>query len=315
MDLLKQTRLKLIDLLWQSYKKNTRQAEAINYSLTQIHHCPITLDHLAIIDLPGPATGINPLCQIFSTLGFTVQGRDYLPEKQNEFLWMAETDAFDKPVANVLPQVVLADFRLDEMPINIRKIIYKYATQAKLSPVAEVQKLCGNILLGKDNAQKQLIKLLASYFLERDWPLPEVKEFQEIQEFNELLAWTLVFGRIPNHFTISVHLLQHKFPTLHSFNEFVINTLKIPLNSSGGIIKGCVKTGIEQSSTLGSPSQVQLANGAITIPNRFIEFVWRYPINNKDKPIYWNDYYTGFMPQNANHVIESLYATEEPRTI
>lgn len=305
MQLLKQVRQKLIGLLWENYKQSIQQAALISDYLTKERHCNIVLDHLAIIDLPGPNTGISHLCQIFSALGFMVQGRDYLPEKQNEFLWMAEMDAIAKPAAQVLPQVVLADFCLAELPTAIRKIIYKYANQAKPSPITAIQKLCGRIFLADAEAVNPLMKLLTTYFLDRAWPLPALKEFAAVHEFNELLAWTLVFGRIPNHFTIAVHLLKNQFSHLAAFNESISHHLKLPLNYQGGIIKGSSRLGIEQSSTLGLPIQVPLANGTITLPSRFVEFVWRYPL--KTKPSHWDDYYTGFIPQNANHVIESLY--------
>lgn len=304
MKLLKQIRSQLIQELWRSYKQSLPAAATLATAL-EARGEKIILDHLAIIDLPSRYSGIPTLVQIFSALGYIVQGCDYLPEKQNDFTWMVESDALDQPVNTVLPQVVVADFRLDELPISIRKIIESYTAYIKASPLREIQQLSGKAFLGDHSAATQLLQLLHLYFTHRQWPLPTVADFQQVREANELLAWVLVFGHIPNHFTISSHLMSN-FPSFSHFIRFVEHELLLPLNQEEGKIKGNSKVGIQQASTIGSIENIELADSKIFAPGRFIEFVWRYSLN-KSAPCLWNDYFTGFISSHANRVIESLY--------
>lgn len=279
--------------LWQAYCRDLPQIQRLETAL----NTALPLDHFAVIDLPGPHTGIPQLTQIFSTLGFEVRGQGYLADKQNEFWWMVEKNAQEKLAQNVLPQVVVADFRLDELPFEIKNIIKKYAAQSPKFSLVQNQTTI---------QQSALIH----YFLGRDWPLPTVAEFKTVQEFNELLAWVLVFGRKPNHFTVAVHLLS-KFKSLHEFNQFLMDDLQFELNQRGGVIKGNAAVGIEQSSTVGVPTLVQLADGEVTLAGAFIEFVWRHPENNlSTQPLLWGDYFSGFFGEYANNVIESLYKEE-----
>lgn len=259
-------------------------------------------DHFAIIDLPGPHSGIPILQEIFTDLGFVERGKDYLADKQNDFLWMAEADCLSKPARDVLPQVVVADFRLEEMPNEISQIIKKYSSQCPdhLSTIRE--------LIKKEKFQPCL-DLLLNYFSGRDWSLPTVNEFYLVQEFNELLAWVLVFGRRPNHFTVPVHLLD-QFADLADFHAFIEEDTTLTLNKLGRIIKGGKANGIAQGSTMGVIKTIKLADGEIEIPTDFIEFVWRYPVGDMQHQGRWSDYFTDFVANHADRVIESLYTND-----
>lgn len=305
--MLKSCRQKIIKNLWENHSQHSSQVKAITTALKQKDVEEFILDHFAIIDLPGPHTGIPTLRAIFSALGYQEQGRDYLADKQNDFLWMAECDSHQQPVCQVLPQVVVADFRLSEMPNDIQAIIEKYAQQATHPPLTVIQKLIEGIKQDDDSASKQLQNILLNYFQGRDWPLPACNEFYAVREWNELLAWVLIFGRRPNHFTLSVHLLNH-FTNLAEFNHFIATQIQLPLNSDGGTIKGGPTQGLAQSSTQGTLCTVNLADGSIELPSDFVEFIWRYPHTpTLSPPLLWGDYFTGFVAQFANRVIESLY--------
>ncbi len=295
----------LIEILWRNYSTSTPHVKLIESCLQTNNIKLPTLDHLAIIDLPGARTGIRELQKIFNALGYTVKGKGYLPEKQNDFTWLAEHDSTDNAAADVLPQVVIADFRLEEMPVNVRDIICKYSDQAKPSPITEITRL---LQQGDHNdASSAILTLLTDYFAGRDWPLPTLAEFHAVRDFNELLAWVLVFGRKPNHFTYSIHLMP-EFTSLTDFHRFVENEVGLPLNQDGGVIKGGRAQGIEQGSTAGTPEHVQLADGSAELPLGFVEFVWRY--SEKAQPAMWNDYFTGFVANHANRVIQSLYTAD-----
>lgn len=290
--MLKSLRHDVIDSLWITYRQKTAQMQAILAKLTERLNKPITLDHLAIIDLPGPNSGIGTLSNMFSQLGFQKRGSGYLPDKQNDFLWMAETNCDELLADQALPQIVVADFRLEEMPAEIKQIILKYSQCTRPAPLG---------------FELNLQNILA-YLQGRDWPLPTVEEFKRVNHFNELLAWVLVFGRQPNHFTLSIHL-HEEFSDLESFLSFVGTEVGLPLNTEGGLIKGTTMDGIAQASTQGMQEKVALQDGYINIPTGFVEFVWRFPKKNSlSAHAKWNEYFSGFVAQHANHVIESLYA-------
>ena len=190
---------------------------------------------------------------------------------------------------------------------EIRKIIEKYSHQAKPSPVTDIHKLIGRVYLGDTTASTQVAQLICDYFSGRNWPLPTLHEFMTVREFNELLSWVLVFGRRPNHFTLSAHLLAG-FTDITDFNHFIEKDAKLILNSENGIIKGNKTAGIEQCATTNKIETIQLADGEIRLPLGFIEFVWRHPRNiTCTKPTLWSDYFTGFIAHQANKVVEALY--------
>jgi len=305
--MLKQFRHKFIQMLWQKYRALSPEMILMETALKQKGVTHLPLDHFAVIDLPGPHTSMQHLSQIFAALGYVKRGQDYLPDKQNDFLWMAEINCECAPVREALPQVVVADFRLKEMPSAVSNIIEKYSSQAALLSLNEIQKLIARIEQQDESAAEQLFALLEKYFAGRDWPLPTKKEFHTVQAFNELLAWVLVFGRRPNHFTFSVHLLNH-FSNLADFNAFVEQELNLALNSDGGKIKGNAQAGIEQGSTKPKSQAVSLADESVELPGEFVEFVWRHPQPTLQRaPYLWGDYFTDFIAQQANRVIESLY--------
>lgn len=304
--MLKPFRQQIVHNLWSIYCNASAQMKLIQQGLQQQGIEKIILDHFAIIDLPGPHTGIIPLSELFTTLGYTVRGRDYLQTKQNDFVWLAESDSEAQDAIDVLPQIVVADFRLDELPLEIKKIIEKYAKQACLLEISAIKKLIEKINHNDHQAKRLLMNTISLYLAGRDWPLPTKKEFSLVNEFNELLAWVLVFGRKPNHFTLSIHLLNH-FSSLHDFHYF-IESLPLKLNDDGGLIKGGIAQGIAQSSTMGTLAKIKLSDGTINLPTEFVEFVWRYPNDAaQTKPKRWQDFFTGFIAQHADHVIESLY--------
>src|SRR5579862_6014195 len=125
--MLRQIRQILIDQLWDDYRHRTPEVQLIEKNLAQQNINKLVLDHFAIIDLPGPYSGIPYLSKLFSLLAYDSQGRDYLPSKQNDFAWLAENNYLNSLAVDAQPIVVVADFRLDELPENVRKIILKYS--------------------------------------------------------------------------------------------------------------------------------------------------------------------------------------------
>jgi hypothetical protein len=307
MNLLKHTRHAVTQGLYQAYKKRVPCFQVIETALQKRGNASIVLDHFALIDLPSVHSGIPYLSAVFSALGYQVQGADYLPDKQNDFSWLVEADAVGQTAAHTLPQVVVADFRLDALPSPVRKTIEKYTCHIVTPALSQIQYLGAQIEKGDTAAAAQLAALLLDSFSKRSWPLPTLADFKRVEEANALLAWVLLFGPIPNHFTIAAHLLRG-FPSMQAYMDFIALEQNMPLNTKEGVLKGSAERGIEQGATLGEPIEVAVADGSVRLPGPFVEFVWRYAKTPGKVPLYWQDYYTGFIAQQADTVIESLYA-------
>lgn len=308
--MLKQFSQNIVQNLWENYSHASPDMQCIQAALKRKGIFHYTLDHFAIIDLPSPHSGIPQMREIFSKLGYIQRGNNYLPQKQNDFAWMAEANCDNLPAGDALPQVVLGDFRLDEMPPEIRHIIYHYTQQESSTAFNTLISYLQRVTAGDEQAFLPCKNLLSNYFAGRDATLPKVKEFHTVREFNELLAWVLIFGRRPNHFTLSIHLLDH-FSDLGDFHHFIENETGLSLNHEGGVIKGNKESGLAQGCTSGISQKIKLADGEITIPTGFVEFVWRYPKQSQHKPLAWNDYFTDFIAHQANSVVESLYTHQE----
>ncbi len=302
MNLLAETRQLIIAQLWQNHLQSIVPAQQI-YSVINQH---IFLDHFAIIDLPGPNSGIAQLKKLFMLLGFQESGSGYLIEKQNDFIWLHEENCENKIASDVLPQIVIADFRLHELPLNVQTIIKKYSQHITPLPLSDIEKLCHAVKNGDKSCRDLLISTVLNQFNGRAWPTPCIGDYESIKIANELLAWVLVFGRQINHFGISVHHMNN-FNNLKEFNDYLKYKSGTQFNNRELEIKGNNQIGIEQSSTADYPIKIALEDGEIEIPSPFIEFVWRYPKKPDASAILWKDYYNDFYAPNANRVIESVY--------
>lgn len=291
--------------LWENYKADLVEIETIQSYIQKNFQEKLIRDHFAIIDLPGPNTGIDTLACLFFYLGYQVRGQDYLAEKQNNFRWLAEEISNHSLASEASPQVVVADFRREALAPEVLKIIDYYASFAKALNINQLKFLHWRTLQQDESAAAELCSFILNYLQVRDWPLPTVREYEIVKSQNELLAWVLVMGRQVNHFAWSIHLSKG-FSQLNVFNEFLSATLNISLNKKGGLIKGGINRGIEQSSTQPAVKAVRLADGLINLPDRFIEFVWRYPKKIGENKL-WHDFFTGFVADNADRVIESLF--------
>lgn len=291
--------------LWQNYSIHLNELSIIQSHIKKYFHEELILDHFALIDLPGPHSGMDTLSHLFSYLGYKVRGQDYLAEKQNNFRWLSEEISAETLAIDVSPQIVVADFRREALAPQILNIVDYYASFIQALDTEQLKFLHHRIIQQDEMAAFELSKYMLNYLQSRDWPLPTIKEYEIVKSHNELLAWVLVMGRQVNHFAWSIHLLKC-FNQLKQFNKFLSSTLNISLNKKGGVIKGNINKGIEQSSTQPAIKSVKLADDVIALSDRFIEFVWRYP-NKAGETRRWHDYFTGFVADNADRVVESLY--------
>lgn len=297
-------RKKITNALWQEFTARSKDCQLLlrhfqsNYN---IYKCP--LDHFAIIDLPGPHSGLPILLELFTALGYVPQGSGYLASKQNDFMWLASPECHNQTAVSALPQIVIADFRLHLMPNEIQNIIEKYARYT--SPICMQQIKIS--LSKKTTMPDEILKKILNYLTRRDWPLPSLEEFLIVKNFNELLAWVLIFGKQVNHFTLSLHLLGI-YSSLNQFHDEIKHLTPLSKNVAEEIIKGNSTAGIEQSSTQSSIKTITLSDSIISVASDFIEFIWRFPKPGILQPTLWKDYHTGFIADHADTVIESLYS-------
>jgi len=271
----------LMEALWQNY------VSKISYR-DLLFSDKVYKDHLAIIDLGVGNYNREQLRRCFEPYGFYQAGEGYLADKINDFMWMTHASNEKQDAKKALPQVVLADFRIDLLSAKNREIIHKYYN-------------------AKNNLQALLKhEDVCHYLASRAWPLPSYNEYMAVYEENPLLAWVLLNGRCVNHFGILINLNQG-FESLTEYCK--IMNAKLHLNVIDGVIKGNKAMGIEQSASMGEPISVALEGGAIVSTKPFVEFVWRYPKEGVEKPRAWNDYFGGFIAQNANKIIESITAS------
>lgn len=290
--------------LWENYSSHLMEVSTIQNHIHKHFQEELILDHFAIIDLPGPYTGMDTLSCLFSYLDYKIRGQDYLAEKQNNFRWLSE-DVSQKTLAvDASPQIVVADFRREALASEVLKIIDHYAGFAAALDSDQLKYLHQRTLQQDEQAARELSRCILNYLQSRDWPLPTLQEYEIVKNQNELLAWVLVMGRQVNHFAWGIHLSK-SFSELKIFNQF-LSSLNISLNQKGGLIKGNINKGIEQSSTQAAIKFTKLADGVTALSDRFIEFVWRYPKKIGENKR-WHDYFTGFVADNADRVVESLY--------
>lgn len=295
----------IFNQLWESYSAHLKELSTIQSHIQKHFQEKLILDHFALIDLPGLYTGMDTLTCLFSYLGYSVRGQDYLTEKQNNFRWLSEEVTPETLAVDASPQIVVADFRREELAPEVLKIIDHYAGFAQALDNDQLKILHQRTLQQDEKAASELSRFILNYLQSRDWPLPTVKEYEIVKSHNELLAWVLVMGRQVNHFAWAIHLSK-SFSQLKIFNQFLNSSLNISLNQKGGLIKGNINKGIEQSSTQPAIKSIKLADGVIALSDRFIEFVWRYP-KKVGENRRWHDYFTGFVADNADRVVESLY--------
>jgi hypothetical protein len=264
----------------------------------------LVLDHLAIIDLPTQRSGIPHLKKIFSALGMNQRGAGYLPDKKNDFVWVTEDGIEGTDVRKALLQPVLADFRVDELSNSTRKILSKYLNKGETFDYHSYSQLVNSAFKGNSEDRKKLFFITIEELNSKPWGSPTSKDYFAVKEENPLIAWVLLNGRKVNHFGVSIHL-KPDYKSLREFNQRISHSNFAKLNNFAGEIKGSKDCGIEQSSTLGHEIEVECADDKIKVCDCFMEFVWRFPV--KEKPQVWEDYFTGFIPKNADNVIKSIY--------
>lgn len=290
---------KLIKTMYEEFLASVEHSNAL------VDRFNFHLDHFAIIDIPSKYSGIEYLKSIFELLNFEKAGNGYLPDKHNDFIWMRESDISSQIAHKTLPQVVLADFRVELLSKKAQEIIRRLTKDAaSIFDFKENEALSNLAKKGDVTAATALLNNILAELRNTPWLKPSAQEYNIIKEENQLIAWCLLFGRKVNHFGFGIHLTT-QFKSLEEFNHLIKSSTNFTMNTSNGEIKGGVWWQIEQSSTEGDKLIISLNGGDVVASSSFLEFVWRYA--QVDNPILFRDFFPHFIPANATNVIESVF--------
>ncbi|MGB0679775.1 MAG: DUF1338 domain-containing protein [Polyangiales bacterium] len=258
----------LFSRLWVQYKQLTPQAERIHAAL-EAEGERVVNDHIALRTVNLETCDIPVLAAPFVAAGYEEKGRYHFATKKLDACHFAHPDP-------MRPLVFISALRLQEL---------------SEAAGATLRSLLGACALAERAPEARVTA-------GRMWPVSQA-QYLQLQTESEYAAWLSAFGFCANHFTISVNALQ-RFTSLPALNDFV-RRLGLPLNDSGGVIKGSAAQGLEQSSTLADRIDVHFTDGVRAVPSCYYEFAKRYP--QADGTLF-----RGFIEASADRIFESTDA-------
>ena len=295
---------KVIKQLWSIYKSKVGQVKTIEQAIRKMGDT-WSEDHIAFRTLPGKNCNMKVLSSIFEMLGYTHAGNYDFPEKKLKAISMNPPVKKNAHSSKVFPKVFISELILDSFSKSFKECVLKYTNDVTDSPIEKLKIQLSQIK--EDNKKVSRFANEVALFLGSGamWRIPKYQDYELLRIESEYAAWTLVFGNTPNHFTVSVHLME-TFKNLQQFNDYVQKKLKIEMNKSGGsIIKGSKAVRLEQSATLAEENIVRFQDGFYNIPYAFVEFAFRHPLQGKKHDELWESYYQGFVTDNADKIFES----------
>ncbi len=253
------------EVLWRDYLAITPQAEQVAQLLTKRGEAIIN-DHIALRTFAHDRVDIEVLDRAFVDGG-------YEPIESYEFKDKHLVACHYEHAEPGMPKVFISALLLDECSQGLRDIAHD---------------LVANIPAGLEADWR-----FASSG--RTWSL-DVKTYRTLLEESQYAAWLAAFGYVANHFTIAAHRLK----TVASLEELngVLQEAGLPLNETGGLIKGSAEVGLQQSSTLAASVDVHFSDGVECIPSCYYEFAYRHP-----KPD--GELFQGFIADSATNLFTS----------
>ena len=251
--------------IWDAYEEITPSAELIRKVLN-LDNYEFFNDHMAYRSIQSDGVGIKELAKPFQEHGWKIKDSYNFKEKKLKAIHLEHTK---KPH---LPKVFISEIILSYFTDELQSVMQSCSAEVKKS---------GNLLSHG-----------------RSWDINK-KTYDALLQESEYAAWLYLHGYRVNHFTIRVNDLEN-----HNMNTLIdlLNEKEIPLNTSGGIIKGTKKQGLVQSSTLADIIPVQFSDELkpIYIPSCYVEFAERFTVKGK--------YFDGFITQSADKIFDSTDA-------
>jgi hypothetical protein len=263
-------------------------------------------DHVAFRTLPGEHTGSHVLQGVFEALGYTRKDDYHFEQKQLKAFWMCPPDIHGH-TREASPKIFISELIPSRFSSEFQEIIRRLSSQVVASPLARINALKIKVLSGDTNAAEELVRECTSLLTTLpSWSRPSVREYEVLKKESEYASWTMLFGHQINHFTVSVHLMK-SFSDIHSLAAYLEKDLKVPMNTSGGVVKGTPALLLEQISTMAVDLDYEFQEGVAKVPYGFVEYAQRYPLAGKTHDGIWNSYYQGFVTSNADKIFESTF--------
>ncbi|QDU87691.1 hypothetical protein Pla175_10570 [Pirellulimonas nuda] len=258
------------DRLWLDYTSMTPQAQQIRNAFEQRGE-KIVNDHVAFRTLALEPIGIGRLEPHLLNLGYK-RFEPYRFEEKKLSAWGY------LPPDPGLPRVFLSELLVDELSPAAAAILRRIASEVDAGRVESPE----------------------VFWAGRLWPAVSWEEYQTLAAESEYAAWFAAIGVRPNHFTISVNHL-HGMDQVEQVLQ-VVEGLGLPVNTSGGRVKGSPQVLLEQASTLADEVELEFAGGVKrTVPSCYYEFAKRYPDPH-------GKLFQGFVAASADKIFESTDA-------
>lgn len=259
-------------------------------------------DHVAYRTLPGQHTGMHILERLFSMLGYKREDDYDFAEKHLQAFWMSPNDT-DGSSEAASPKIFISEIRAGEFGADFEKTILNITSEVQQSAIERLEAMYSQI--DDPKIEDAFVQTAVSMLTEGpSWSRPKWDVYQTLAKLSEYAAWTYLFGNQLNHFTVSVHLMK-SLSDIVSLGESIEKDLSIPMNKSGGMVKGTADVKLEQIATMAAKVQYQFQDGVREVSYGFVEFAKRYPLEGKSDDHQWSSYYQGFVAANANKIFES----------
>lgn len=254
----------LLEDLWSDYTKLTPIAHEIHSMLSDRGE-QISNDHIAFRTFAHPSIDITIFENFFKPFGYEKRGEYNFQAKKLNAIHLENINNSD------YPKIFISELRYKELSKECISIVER-----------EIERVKG-ISLNELLEKKDIFKV-------------STKEYEELASDSEYAAWLCALGLRANHFTISVNKLK-SFKNLEELNKLLLQK-NIPLNQSGGIIKGSPHEYLEQTSTMASKVEIEFTDKIMSVPTCYYEFALRYKLSN-------GELFQGFVTQSADKIFES----------
>lgn len=305
MDYIKQCRQEVYKKLWDRYFQQVPFAPQLVEVFRQRQDEWIE-DHVAYRTLPGAHTGAHILQGAFEALGYTRKDDYFFEAKQLKAFWMCPPD-IEGHSREASPKVFISELIPGKFSPEFQEVVRRLSGQVLASPLRRIQDLAAKAKQGHSEAAGRLVEecveLLGSA---PAWSRPSLKDYEILKKESEYASWTMLFGSQINHFTVSVHLMR-TFPHIQELARFLDEDLKVPMNKSGGMVKGTADLRLEQIATMAADVDYPFQEGIERVPYGFVEFAQRHPLEGQKADGQWKAYYQGFVTSNADKIFESTF--------
>ncbi len=305
MDHISQCRREVFKQLWDHYFQLVPFAPQIVQAFQARQDAWIE-DHVAYRTLPGEHTGSHVLQGLFEALGYTRKDDYHFEEKQLKAFWMCPPDTKGHS-REASPKVFISELIPGRFSPEFQEVLRRLSSQVVASPLRRIQSFRERAKTGHVEASRSLVTecvaLLTNF---PAWNRPSVRDYEILKKESEYASWTMLFGNQINHFTVSSHLMK-TFPKIQAVADFLENELKVPMNHSGGVVKGTAELRLEQIATMAADVDYEFQEGVERVAYGFVEFAHRYPLEGRKSDGAWESYYQGFVTSNADKIFESTF--------